>query len=78
MSAPRYQAALAEVRLILSARSQADPILEAADVWDALTCWPIPSLRTIRRFMEQIRSESQVGHAGHGHAGHTESGPTVV
>jgi hypothetical protein len=69
----RYASALEEIRAILTSRTQAQPLLEAQDVWDALTCWPIPSLRTIRRFMEQIRAESEVGHDGQncGHRGQT-------
>ena len=61
-----YASALEEIRAILASRTQAQPLLEAQDIWDALTCWPIPSLRTIRRFMEQIRAESEVGHGRDG------------
>lgn len=81
----RYASALDEIRAILASRTQAQPLLEAADVWDELTCWPIPSLRTIRRFMEQIRAESvemlakEVGHDGqpHGHRGQTAQNGVV-
>jgi hypothetical protein len=54
----RYTAALAEIRSILSGRTQADPMLEAQDVWEELTCYPVPSLRTVRRLMDKVRSET--------------------
>jgi hypothetical protein len=75
----RYASALEEIRAILASRTQAQPLLEAADVWDELTCWPIPSLRTIRRFVEQIRAESEAGHDGHphGHRGQTAQNGVV-
>ncbi len=60
----RYESALEEIRALLSSRSQADPVLEARDVWDELTCYPVPSLRTIRRLIEQIRAEAGVGRRG--------------
>lgn len=71
----RYASALEEIRAILASRTQAQPLLEAAQVWDELTCWPIPSLRTIRRFMEQIRAESEVryDHDGHRHGHHGQT-----
>jgi len=75
----RYASALEEIRAILEKRTKADPLLEAADVWDELTCWPIPSLRTIRRFMEQIRAESDVVHDGQNcdHRGQTAQNGVV-
>jgi hypothetical protein len=53
----RYADAYQQIREILAARSQSEPLLEAKEVWDELTCWPIPSIRTIRRQMEAIRSD---------------------
>jgi len=69
----RYASALEQIRAILSSRTQAEPLLEAEDLWNEINCWPVPSLRTIRRFMEQIRAEAEVGHDGHqvGHRGQT-------
>lgn len=60
----RYAPALKEIRALLGSRSQADPVLEARDVWEELTCYPVPSLRTVRRLMEQIRAEAEFGHRG--------------
>jgi len=66
-----YRPAIEQVREILAGRSQAQPLLEARDVWDLLNCWPVPSVRTVRRYMEQIRDEN--GHHGqadaNGHGG---------
>ena len=81
-----YRAAREEIRAILASRTQAQPLLEAADIWDELTCWPLPSLRTIRRFMEQIRAESvemldkEVGRDGQncGHHGQTVQNGVVL
>lgn len=74
-----YRAAREEIRQILAKRTQADPLLDAPDIWDELTCWPIPSLRTIRRFVEQIRAESEAGHDGQncGHRGQTAQNGVV-
>jgi hypothetical protein len=82
----RYASALEEIRAILAKRTQAEPLLEAADIWDELTCWPLPSLRTIRRFVEQIRAESaemldkEVGRDGqnYGHRGQTAQNGVVL
>lgn len=54
----RYATAFEQIRAILESRTQAMPILTCKHVSDELTCWPIPPLRTIRRFMEQVRRES--------------------
>ncbi len=56
--AGRYASALEQVRAILASRSQAEPILQAKHLSDEFACWPIPSLRTIRRMMEQVRLEA--------------------
>jgi hypothetical protein len=58
----RYATAFEQIRAILESRSQAMPILTCKHVSDELTCWPIPPLRTIRRYMEQVRNE--FGHRG--------------
>jgi len=55
-----YKPAIDQVREILAARSQAEPLLEARDVWDLLECWPVPSLRTVQRYMNEIRNEGSV------------------
>lgn len=60
----RYASALAEIRALLASRTQADPTLDARDVWEELTCYPVPSLRTVRRLMEQIRDEAGFGRHG--------------
>lgn len=60
--AVRYAAALSEIRSLLAGRSQAEPILEAPAVWEVLTCWPVPSVRAVRRLMEQVRAE--IGRGG--------------
>jgi len=60
----RYSSALEEIRSLLASRSQADPVLEARDVWEELTCYPVPSLRTVRRLMEQIRNDQEFGRRG--------------
>lgn len=64
----RYATAYEQIRAILESRTQADPILNANDISDELTCWPIPPLRTIRRYMEHVRIESEksrlLGHRG--------------
>lgn len=61
----RYAAALDEIRALLAGRTQADPMLDARDVWEELRCYPVPSLRTIRRLIEQVRAEGDFGHRGH-------------
>lgn len=75
----RYTAALDEIRGLLASRSQADPVLEARDVWEELTCYPVPSLRTVRRLMEQVRTEAEFGHRGQrrasGRGGQTKGVP---
>jgi hypothetical protein len=53
----RYATAFEQIREILESRTQAMPILTCKHLSDELTCWPIPPLRTIRRFMEQVRNE---------------------
>lgn len=60
----RYQAALDEIRSLLASRSQADPMLEAGDVWEELSVYPVPSLRTVRRLIEQVRTEAEFGRRG--------------
>lgn len=60
----RYATALEQIRAILHSRTQGQPILQAKHVSDELTCWPIPPLRTIRRYMERIRAEADIGHHG--------------
>jgi hypothetical protein len=60
----RYATAFEQIREILESRTQASPILQAKHVSDELTCWPIPPLRTIRRYMEQVRKESENGRRG--------------
>ena len=55
--ASRYATAFEQIRAILESRTQAMPLLTCKHLSDELTCWPIPPLRTIRRFMEQVRSE---------------------
>jgi hypothetical protein len=59
-----YATAIKQIRALLAARSQAEPIMQAKHVSVELTCWPIPPLRTIRRYMEQMRKESEIGHRG--------------
>jgi hypothetical protein len=54
----RYTAALNEIRELLAGRTQADPMLEARDVWEELICYPVPSVRTVRRLMDKVRSET--------------------
>ncbi len=60
----RYTPALAEIRALLAGRTQADPMLDARDVWEELTGYPVPSLRTVRRLMEQVRGEGEFGRRG--------------
>lgn len=60
----RYSSAEEEIRSLLSCRSQADPTLDARDVWEELTCYPVPSLRTVRRLIETIRAENEFGRRG--------------
>lgn len=67
----RYQNACDQIREILASRTQAQPILEAKDVWRLLKCDSAPSLRSVRRYMEDIRKDlghggqpSQFGHRG--------------
>jgi hypothetical protein len=65
--AGRYASAFQQIREILESRTQAQPILQAKHVSDELTCWPIPPLRTIRRYMEhvrQVRKLSEIGRRG--------------
>ena len=57
MTSSRYESAYTEIRAILAARSQSSPVLQAKHIVRLLTCVPVPSLRTTRRFMEEIRSE---------------------
>lgn len=53
----RYATALEQIRAILDSRTQGQPILQAKHVSDELTCWPVPPLATIRRYMHRVRSE---------------------
>lgn len=62
--AGRYVTAYDQIRELLASRSQAEPILQAKHVSDELTCWPIPPLRTIRRYVEQIRAEAGIDRRG--------------
>ena len=62
--AGRYATALEQIRALLQSRSQAQPILQAKHISDELNCWPVPPLRTIRRYMEQVRKEFKTGHRG--------------
>jgi hypothetical protein len=55
-----YKPAIDQVREILGSRSQAEPLLEARDIWDLLDCWPVPSVRTVQRYMNEIRNEGTV------------------
>lgn len=71
MSGRGYSPARAQIAQILASRSQARRILNAREVSDLLTCWPVPPLRTIRRYMGQIRikaeaSAKQQSSSGHG------------
>jgi hypothetical protein len=71
MSAQGYSPARAQIAQILAGRTQARRILNAREVSDLLTCWPVPPLRTIRRYMEQVRikaeaSAKQQSSSGHG------------
>jgi len=67
MSDRGYSPARAQIARILAGRSQARRILNAREVSDLLTCWPVPPLRTIRRYMEQVRSKAeQQSSSGHG------------
>lgn len=59
----RYTDAYSEIAGILAARTQAEPLLDAKDVWRQLTCWPLPSPRSVRRYMERIRKQ-RIGHRG--------------
>jgi len=52
-----YGTAYEQIRVLLASRSQAEPILQAKHVSDELTCWPVPPLATIRRYMHRVRSE---------------------
>jgi hypothetical protein len=61
----RYATAYEQIRAILESRTQAQPLMTAKHMSNELTCWPVPPLRTIRRYMEQVRSESEIGHRGH-------------
>lgn len=63
MSGRGYSPARAQIAQILAGRSQAQPILSARDLSDLLTCSPlmVPPLRTIRRYMEQIRINGEAG-----------------
>jgi hypothetical protein len=74
----RYASALEEIRSLLASRSQADPMLDARDVWEELTCYPVPSRRTVRRLIEQVRAEGEFGHRGQskasGRRGQTKGG----
>lgn len=74
----RYATAFEQIREILSARTQAQPLLEAAEIWDTLTCYPVPSVRTIQRFMDEIRRENAdtFGAERHG-VGRQMLGPTA-
>ena len=75
----RYASALEEIRSLLGSRSQADPQLEAPDVWEELTCYPVPSLRTVRRLMEQIRNEGLGRRGQSSRAGqHGQTKPTYT
>jgi hypothetical protein len=51
----RYATAYEQIRAILESRTQAQPLMTAKHMSNELTCWPVPPLRTIRRYMEQVR-----------------------
>jgi hypothetical protein len=55
-----YGPAFEQVRQILASRTQAEPLLEAKDIWHQLTCWPVPPLRTVQRYMHEIRTAQPV------------------
>lgn len=52
----RYQSAFDEIRTLL----ERDPRLTAKQIWNELTCWPVPSLRTIARFAQAFRLPNQL------------------
>lgn len=51
-----YRTAREQIEAMLSSRTQADPLLEAEEIWDELDCWPVPSVRTVQRYMDEIRN----------------------
>jgi hypothetical protein len=62
--AGRYATALEQIRALLASRSQAQPLMTAKHISDELTCWPVPPLRTIRWYMQQVRKEYETCHRG--------------
>lgn len=50
-----YREAQEQIRAILASRTQAEPLLEGAEVWELLTCYPVPSVRTVQRYIDAIR-----------------------
>jgi hypothetical protein len=66
MAARCYAPAYAMIRRLLQSRSQAEPLWTAREISDALTVWPVPSLRSIRRVMEQVRLKAPAHQSGHG------------
>jgi hypothetical protein len=55
--ASRYTSAHREIRAIL----QREPHLTAKQLWHELTCWPVPSERTIHRFAQEAKLDLAVG-----------------
>jgi hypothetical protein len=54
----RYTLAFERIRALLESRSQAEPLLEAEEIREQLGGWP--TVRTIQRYVEQIRGEQIV------------------
>jgi hypothetical protein len=55
--ASRYRSAHQEIRAIL----QREPHLTAKELWNELTVWPIPSIRTIHRLAQGVKRDLAVG-----------------